>query len=170
MSLNYGIIDTIKLIYPILTNHMFISVLIGIIILTVIYIYNSRIIKYISLFLSLLGIGFILHYYLNDIIKFNFNNPINNIYFYFYNSIIFLIISTVVFFKNKYRDINYVCYCISVINISYSIYMTSYLHNNTLIVIGNIFPMIKFGNILYMFYYIFIIYIIGRQILCHKKK
>ena len=42
--------------------------------------------------------------------------------------------------------------------------MTNYLNNQTLIVIGNSYPMIKFGNIIYIGYYIFICitFIIGK--------
>ena len=112
MSLNYGIIDTIKLFYPILKNSMFVSILIGIIILTVIYMYNNRFIKYISLVLSSLCICGILYYYIGDIISFDFKNPINNIYFYFFNSIICLIISTIIFFKGTNLNssiVNKVC-------------------------------------------------------------
>ena len=169
MSLNYGIIDTIKLFYPTLKNSMFVSIIIGIIILNVIYIYNSRFIRYVSLVLSSLCICGILYYYIGDIITFNFRNPINNIYFYFFNSIIYLIISTIIFFKDKYKNINYICYCISIINISYSIFMTCYLNNSTLMVIANIFPMVKFGNILYIFYYILLIWFAGREIYGKRK-
>jgi len=61
--------------------------------------------------------------------------------------------------NNKYKKTNYIIYGISLINLLFAIFMTHYLNNQTLIVIGNIFPMIKFGNIIYILYYIFLILI-----------
>ena len=169
MSLNYGIIDTIKLFYPIIKSSMFIAIILGVVILSIIYLLNNKAMKYISLVLCILGVGLIIYYYFGDIISFKFKNPLNNIYFYFFNSIICLIISTIMFFKNKYKTINYIFYCLIIINLSYSLFMTHYLYNYTLVVIGNIFPMIKFGNIIYICYYLFLIYLIGREKIWNKK-
>lgn len=165
MSLNYSIMDTIKLIGPVIKNSMFIAILLSVIILSIIYIYNNKVMKYISLVLSIFGITTILYYYFDGIISLNFKNPINNIYFYFFNSIIYLIISVIVFFKGKYKTIDYIFYCLAIINLSYSIFMTHYLYNYTMIVIGNIFPMIKFGNILYICYYLILSYYMIKRVL-----
>ena len=59
-------------------------------------------------------------------------------------------------FKIKYKKTNYIIYGLSLILLLFSLFMTHYLGNNTLIVIGNIYPMIKFGNIIYFVYYTFI--------------
>ena len=70
--------------------------------------------------------------------------------------------------KINYRKINYIFYGLVLINLLYSLFMTYYLSGIELIVIGNIFPMIKFGNIIYLIYYIFILINIGRKL--WKKK
>jgi len=157
MSLNYDLIDTIKLIS--LKDNMFISVIVSVIILTIILLINKdrRFIKYLVLIINIILISFIFYYYLNDILSFKFKSPINNIYFYFFNSIIFLVLNTIVIFRNKYKKINYIFYLLSLINLGYSLFMTYYLGNHTLIVIGNIFPMVKFGNIIYLIYYLLLL-------------
>ena len=68
--------------------------------------------------------------------------------------IIYLIIMSLISFNTKYKKINYIIYGLSLIFILFSLFMTHYLSNNTLIVIGNIYPMIKFGNIIYISYYL----------------
>ena len=62
---------------------------------------------------------------------------------------------TIISFKTKYKKTNYIIYGLSLINLLFSLFMTHYLNNVTLIVIGNIYPMIKFGNIIYIVYYTF---------------
>ena len=68
--------------------------------------------------------------------------------------LLYLIIMILVSCKTKYKKTNYVIYGLSLIFILFSLFMTHYLSNITLIVIGNIYPMIKFGNIIYISYYI----------------
>lgn len=167
MSLNYGIIDTFKLLSVVIKNSMFIAIVLGVIILTIIFILdkNKSFFKHMILTLSIFHIVIIVYYYFNSFLSLRFSNPINNIYFYFLSSIIYLIIVTIMFYKKKYYNLNYAFYSISLINLSYSLFITHYMNNETLIVIGNIFPMIKFGNIIYIIYYIFLIYI-----LCISKK
>lgn len=154
MSLNYNIFETIKLFNLAFKNNMFIAIILSVIILNIIFIYNKKITRNIILVINLILIFGILYYYVKDIVSFKFNSPINNIYFYFLNSIVFLIINILISFKTKYKKINSIFYSISLINIIYSLFITYYLKNSTLIVIGNIFPMIKFGNIIYIVYYI----------------
>ena len=148
-----------------------IAIIISMIILVILLILNKDNKKnnYIVLTINLILIIIILIYYIKDIFTFNFSNPINNIYFYFFNSIIYLIIMSLVIFKTKYKNINYIIYGFNLINLLFSLFMTPYLSNQTLIVIGNIYPMIKFGNIIYIGYYVFIsiIYIIK---IVNKKK
>ena len=157
MSLNYNIIETIKLLGLAFKNNMFISIILSVIVLNIIFVFNKKIKNYIVLIINLLLIFGILYYYVKDIITIKFSNPINNIYFYFLNSIIFLIINIFISFKTKYKKINTIFYSISLINIIYSLFITYYLKSSTLIVIGNIFPMIKFGNIIYIIYYLLFI-------------
>lgn len=164
MSLNYNIIETFKLLLKSFKYDILIALIIGMIILVTLLILNkhNKKINYLIYSINLILIVIISIYYMKDIISFKFSNPINNIYFYFFNSIIYLIIMGIVL-NSKYKKINYIIYGISLINLLFSVFMTHYLSNQTLIVIGNIFPMIKFGNIIYFLYYIFLI------IICIKK-
>ena len=169
MSLNYNFLETIKLYDLALKNNMFIASILSVIILNIVFIFNKKIIKYIALIINILLVFLILYYYVSGIISFKFSNPINNIYFYFLNSILFLIISVFIFFKTNYKKTNIIFYSISLINIVYSLFMTCYLKNITLIVIGNIFPMIKFGNIIYIIYYLLIVIFIIKNYVFDKK-
>ena len=164
MSLNYNIIETFKLLLKSFKYDILIALIIGMIILVTLLILNkhNKKINYLIYSINLILIVIISIYYMKDIISFKFSNPINNIYFYFFNSIIYLIIMGIVL-NSKYKKINYIIYGISLINLLFSVFMTHYLSNQTLIVIGNLFPMIKFGNIIYFLYYIFLI------IICIKK-
>jgi hypothetical protein len=170
MSLNYNIIDTIKLLKDVFKYNIFYSIIISSILLVIILILNKekKITNFIVMGINTILISVICYYYIGSIVTFEFNNPINNMYFYFFNSIIYLIIMTIVNFKTRYKKINYVFYGINLINILYSLFMTHYLSNISLIVIGNIFPMIKFGNIIYFIYYILLIINLGR-VLWEKK-
>lgn len=159
MSLNYNIIETIKLLNLSIKSSMFMSIIMSSILLTIVFIINSdkTFIKYVVLIINTLLVVLILYYYLKDILTFKFANPINNIYFYFFNSIIYLILNSFLIFKTKYKKTNYVFYTLILFNLTYSLYMTHILYNQSIIVIGNIFPMIKFGNIIYIVYYILVI-------------
>jgi len=156
MSLNYNFIDTLKLLLVSLKYEIFIAIIISMIIFTILLIINknNKKLNYIISTINLILIIIISVYYLIDILKFKFTNPINNIYFYFFSSIIYLIIMSIMLFKSKYKVLNFIIYALSLINLLFSLFMTYYLNNQTLIVIGNIFPMIKFGNIIYILYYI----------------
>ena len=138
MSFNYNIIDAFKLLSISFKYNIFIAIIISSIIFTIVLIINKdrKFKNYIIGIINVILIAIIIYYYFNDIISFNFESPINNIYFYFFNSIIYLV---------------------SLINILFSLFMTYYLENNTLIVMGNIIPMIKFGNIIYIVYYVYVI-------------
>ena len=158
MSLNYNLIDTFKLLLQSFKYSIMVSITISSIIFTIILILykDKKIVNYTILVINTILIILICNYYIVDIITLNFKKPVNNIYFYFFNSIIYLIIMSIVIFKTKYKKINFIIYGLSLINILFSLFMTNYLHNSTLMVIGNIFPMIRFGNIIYIVYYLFI--------------
>ena len=158
MSLDYNIIETLKLLKDCFKYNIFIAIIISSILFVILLIINKdkKITKYTVLGINIFLIIMIGYYYIKDIIKFNFSNPINNIYFYFFNTITFLIITSIINFITKYKKINYVFYGLCLINILFSLFMTHYLGDNALVVIGNIFPMIKFGNIIYITYYIII--------------
>ena len=170
MSLNYNIIDTLKLLKDAFKYNVFYSIIISSTLLVILLILNKekKITNYIVMGINIILIGLICYFYIKDIFALNFVNPINNIYFYFFNSIIYLIVWIIINFKTKYKKTNYIFYGINLINILYSLFMTHYLNNIPLIVIGNIFPMIKFGNILYFVYYILLLINLGRVL--WKKK
>ena len=171
MSLNYNFIETLKLLLISFKYEIMISLLIGISIFIALLIINekNKKINYIICIINILVIIIISLYYMKGIISFKFSNPINNIYFYFLNSIIYLITMCIINFKIKYKKINFIIYGISLINILFSLFMTHYLNNQTLIVIGNIYPMIKFGNIIYISYYVIILIIFINKRLNAKK-
>jgi len=170
MSLNYNITETFKLLLNAFKYDIFLAIIISSILFVIILILNknNKKFNYILLVINVLLIGLICYFYIKQILTFKFTNPMNNMYFYFFNSIMYLIITTLVNFKTKYSNINYVFYGLVLINLLYSLFMTHYLNNIDLIVIGNIYPMIKLGNIVYLFYYIFLIICIGRFL--WKKK
>jgi len=169
MSLNYSFIETLKLLFDSLKYEMMICLIIGISIFVFLLILNkdNKNIKYIIRIINILIIIIISIYYIKGIISFKFSNPINNIYFYFFNSIVYLI--TMCITNIKYKKINYIIYGICLINILFSLFMTYYLNNQTLVVIGNIYPMIKIGNIIYILYYIILIIIFINKRLNAKK-
>lgn len=170
MSLNYSIIETIKLLKNAFKYNIFYSIIVSCILFVIILILNKdkKIIRYIVLGLNIILITLISYYYIKSILTFKFNNPINNMYFYFFNSIIYLVIMAILNFKIKYKKINYIFYGLILINLLFSLFMTHYLNNIEIIVIGNIFPMIKIGNIIYFVYYIIMLINLGRFI--WKKK
>lgn len=170
MSLDYNIIETLKLLSNSFKYNIFYSIIISSILLVLVLIINKdkKTFDYIVLCINLVLAIFICYFYINSILTFDFKNPINNMYFYFFNSIVYLTIMTIFNFKNKYKNLNYIFYGLILINLLYSLFMTHYLNDVELIVIGNIFPMIKFGNLIYLIYYIFIIMSIGRKL--WKKK
>lgn len=170
MSLNYSFIETLKLLLTSFEYEIMLAIIASMIIYIALLITNknNKKIKYIVSIINFILIIIISIYYIKDIIKFNFTNPFNNIYFYFFNSIIYLIVNSINSIKTKYKNINYIIYGISLMFLLFSLFMTHYLNNVTIVVIGNIYPMIKFGNIIYIVYYILIcINFVNLQI--HKK-
>ncbi len=159
MSLNYSFYETLKLLIQAFKYNMFISIIISSLIFFVVLVMNKdkKFIIPIILVLNISIIFIVLYYYFNQILSFNFNNFINNIYFYFFNSIIFFIIFSIVFVKIKYKKINFIFYTLALINILFSVFMTHYLRDTGIMVFLNIYPMVKFGNIIYFAYYIFIL-------------
>ena len=130
MSFNYNIIDAFKLLSISFKYNIFIAIIISSIIFTIILIINKdrKFKNYIISIINVVLISIIICYYFNGIFTFIFN-----------------------------KSINFIFYLVSLINILFSLFMTNYLGNNTLIVMGNIIPMIKFGNIIYIVYYVYVI-------------
>ena len=134
-----------------------IILIISSIILYIIFTINHKISKYIVCLISILSIIIILYYYHHLITLSIFKYPHHNIYFYYLNSIIYLIIVTIEYFKQNKKTLLNIIFCLNFILLSYSLFITHYLGNNTLIVIGNIYPMIVLGNYIYFFFYIYLI-------------
>ena len=160
MSINYSFLETLNMLKNTFKYGIMISLIISSIIFITLLILNkdNKKIKYVIYFINIILICLICYYYLKGIITFNFNNPINNIYFYFFNSIIYLIIMSLVNSKIKYKKINYILYGLILIGLLFALFMTHSLNNVTLIVLLNIYPIIKFGNIIYIIYYLFVIF------------
>lgn len=156
MSLNYSFIDTFKLFLNSFKYPIFYALIISISILMIL-IYknrNKKIIKYIITAVNVLIIICVNYYYFSNLISFEFSNPINNIYFYFFNTFIYLVLFSISMYFLKIKKIYFIIYGLSLVNILYSLFMTHYVKNIVIITIGNIFPMIKFGNIIYIVFYV----------------
>ena len=166
-NLNYSISKTVSLFLEQLKLNSFITIVLSSIMLGIILYINreSKILKYIFIGINTILLGFILVLYIQDIVKFNYTNPLKNIYVYFFNAIIYLITCITLNKKIYQNKLNLILFILNKIGIAYSIIMTLYLKNITIIVIGNIFPQIFFGNILLIVSYIVLISekILGRK-------
>lgn len=170
MYLNYSITKTFSLLIDLIINYTFLkTIIIGAIILSILlYInINNDKIKYIVLIINLLFVISIVNYYGINLFK-GFNNYLNNMYGYFFNSILFLSVISLLYFKDIInKKIIIPVYILALINIIFSLFMTFYLKNIDLLVLGNIYPMIKFGNYIYV---IFLLVMIILQFLKYIKR
>lgn len=141
--------------YPI-----YIFIIISSIILLILLLNKSYFIKRIVFFINIIvTIIIIINYNYHLFSIDTFSHFIHNIYFYFLSSIIFMIINTIMLFKNEYYKINIVFYVIHLIFILFSLFMTYYLSCNYFLILFNIYSEIVLGNVLYILYYIFCIVI-----------
>ena len=167
MSVNYSIIDSAVYYLELIKNYpILISIILFSIIIVILYIFNKKrnMFKYILTILNIIILLLIILLYGEKILTFKFSNPINNLYFFFLNSLIYIILSTINIYKTKYQKINIIFYSLFLINILFSIFMTIYLKQIDLLVIGNIYPMVIIGNIILLIYYIlFIISIFDKK-------
>lgn len=155
MYLNYSIIETINLLISSILEHtmMWIIIVCSIIYGIILHINkNKYLVLIVNLFLIILILYFYHNYLFSRLIFIHFNH---NIFFYFFNSIIYLITVSILLIKNnKLYTIHYIFILILLL---YSLFITELVHNIPIITIGNIYPMIVIGNYLYLIYYIFII-------------
>ena len=168
MSLDYGIGEALKLFSNCLKYDVIYSIIISSIVLLVICIMNKKVGKFLILIINVILLFLIGKYYFKDIISLNFSNPINNIYFYYFNGILFIIILSIQALLDKLETYDYIFNTIFLIFMAFSLFMTNYLFNATYIVIYNIFPMVKFGNILILIYYVTILTKIGYHVILKK--
>ena len=159
MYLNYNIFKCFELLVECYIDHsmMWIITACSIILGFIIFINkNNKIINYIISIINILLIILILYFYHNSLLcNKTFIHFNHNIYFYFLNSIIYLIIISIYLYK--YKSLIVIHYLICLIFISYSLFITMYLKNIHLIIIGNVYPMIVFGIYLYYIFYIYLI-------------
>ena len=162
MYLNYDIKKIFNLFIDIFKDYkiIYIFILCSIIFGIILFINKeNKKSKYLIFTINIILIGFIIYFYNINLFSNIFIHFNHNIYFYFLNTIIYLIIIIISFFKlNNFKKIIIPFYSISLIFLLFSLFMTSYLKNIHLIVIGNIFPMIVFGNYLYFIFYIIILF------------
>ena len=161
MSLNYNIIDTLKMFVDCLRYNVMISIIISSIILCILCILNKKVGKYLIIIINIIILFFIGKYYIKEILSFNYSNPINNIYFYLFNSIIFICIFSIETIFNSLDNYDYIFNSTFYIFILFMLFMTNYLNNMTVIVLYNTYPIIKFGNILMLIYYMTVLTKIG---------
>ena len=135
MSINYSIKDIFKILGNAFSFNIFITIIISVLIYIILLIINNKR-KYTNKIFIIINVFLIIIisiFYLKSIVRFNFSCPIKNIYFYFFNLIVYLI--TVSTFnkkvKTRYKIINYILYFIILINLLYSLFMTIYLRNFT---------------------------------------
>lgn len=153
-----------SLINSIIDYKIYLFIIISSILLFILLLNKSKIIKYVVLGINIIITILIIISYNTHLFGINiFNHFIHNIYFYFFNSIMFMVINTIMIYKDRYYKINTIFYIMHLIFILFSLFMTCYLSNNHYLILYNIYPEIVLGNILYISYYIFVIYI------CMKK-
>lgn len=159
MNLNYSIGKTISLLINSIQNYFIFKIIIvcSILLFVILHI-NKKYQKYIVSTISFIMIIMIMYFYHQTMFsKETFEYIMHNIRFYFFNSMIFLIIISLVnYIINKKIIIN-IMYCLTIILLSFSIFMTHYVHNVELITLGNIYPMIVYGNYLYIITYLYLI-------------
>lgn len=147
-----------SLIDSILGYTVYVFIIISSIIFLILLLTRSNVIKYIVLVINIIICILILINYNYHLFSINiFKHFIYNIYFYFLNSIAFIIVNTTMLFKDKYYKMNSIVYVVSLIFLLFSLFMTYYLSNNHFLILFNIYSEILLGNIIYIFYYIYLI-------------
>ncbi len=171
MYLNYSIGKTFSLLLDTLSHFMMWIIIISVFILSIILYVNkdNSKVKYLLYVINLLLIGLIVYFYHNNLLSnLTFKHITHNLYFYFLNIICYLIFFSIYIYKNvnKYIIIHYL---IQLIFLIYALFMTSYVYNIHLIVIGNIYPMIVYGNYLCFIFYLWMIYKCLRKRLTNRS-
>ena len=83
-----------------------------------------------------------------------------NIFFYYWNAIIGLLLMHMVIHNTKKtyltKFITMIFFCLSISNLIFSLYISHVVGNDLLMVVGNIAPMIVVGNILIFIFYLYL--------------
>ena len=132
---------------------------------------NNQMIKYIITGISMCLISLIIYYYHSSLISLKtFHFITHNIRFYFLNSILYIGLISFSYYKIKPKLILNIIYCISFVLLSFSLFMTHYVHNIEIITLGNIYPMIVYGNYIYFLFYAYFLMLIIVYLLVKRKK
>lgn len=83
-----------------------------------------------------------------------------NIFFYYWNAIVGLLLMHMVIHNTKKtyltKFITMIFYCLSISNLIFSLYISYVVGNDLLMVVGNIAPMIVVGNIIIFIFYLYL--------------
>lgn len=169
MYLNYSIAKLFSLLVDYVYNYkIFIAIILSCIIYCTLYFVNINNKKFnlLTLLINFILIVLIIYYYNSDLIQMKMLNHFShNLYFYFFNSTIYLTIVSVMLYKNKLKKICIISYGLGLIFLLFALFMTYYLSNVDIVVLGNIYPSIVLGNYIYFIYYfILIIFIIKTKV------
>ena len=166
MSIDLDFLDTWQLFLDSIRYDILLALIISSLLLCFICIINKQVSKYLIIIVNIILLFFIGKYYIRDILTFNFSNPINNIYFYFFNGIVFITIFTLEAIFDYIEKYDYLFYALFLIFMSFSIFMSDYLDSS--LVIYNIYPMIKIGNMIMLLYYIVVLTKVGYHVIIKK--
>ena len=158
MYLNYSISKLfLLLIKNIFHYKIYIFIVISALILMLILLFNKKLAKYIILGIDIILSFIIVIKYGSNLLRIsNLKYFYHNMYFYFFNSIIFMIINLIMILKNKLFRLNIIFFSISFIFLTFCLFMTYYLYNTHILLLGNIYSEYVIGNYLYFIYYIIV--------------
>lgn len=156
MYLNYSIAKLFSLlIRNIIHYKIYIFIIISSLVLMFTLLFNKKLAKYVILGIDIILSFIIVVKYGNNLLRIsNFKYFYHNMYFYFFNSIIFMIINLIMIFKNKLLNTSIIFFSISFIFLAFCLFMTYYLYNTHILLLGNIYSEYVIGNYLYFIYYI----------------
>lgn len=157
MYLDYSVSKLFYLLIESIINYkVFLMIILSSIIFVFIYLINknNKLFDMLVAIFNVFLIFIIIMFYKDNLFNISiFDHFTHNMYFYFFNTIIYLIIISFNLYKNIYKKINIIFYGISLIFILFSLFMSHYLNNNHLLILGNIYPSIIIGNFIYFIYY-----------------
>lgn len=159
MYLDYDVGKLFRLLLDSIINYkIFIFLLVSVVLYIILYLLNNNKFKMfcilVNTFISIIIICFYHSNLFNLEIFKHFNH---NMYFYYLNSIVYLNLINVLSYKNELNMFNLIIYGFSLILLLFALFMTKYLNNVDIIVLGNIYPSIVIGNTIYSISYIILI-------------
>ena len=161
MYLNYSISKLFSLLIDTICNYkIFVALILSAIIYSVLYLINIKVKKFdfITIVINFLIIILIIYYYNTNLFNIGMLKYFyHNMYFYFLSSIIYLILVSIMLYKNKLKKVSIINYGLAIIFLLYALFMTYYLSNVDIVVLGNIYPSIVLGNFLYFTYYLIVL-------------